>query len=282
MGITSCKVKANSDGYNGNEKMEETAVATWFIKTTGKNVGLLAVRDGMTSATPDPVPARYGAYQINGDFDENLLAKTIDVKRVAGTIDAWLATVNYSNTIDAEQGAENPLDRPGVDEWDMEQYQRAFEKDINGDPIVTPAGQPFDPPITFDDSRPMLTYTRNEATYPTAILTHQDAVNSDPFLIFPAKTAKVNVRASKQVEGQHRFYAVRYVFHFRWDGWEREGLNRGTWFRKTVGGEVIKDQLKTPRLLDENGLLTDKDSPTYTKVKGYREKPFAPLNIIIS
>lgn len=285
MSVTSCKLEFQSQDYNVDEKYKQEATLTWYITTNNKLDGPITLDAQVYTAKPDPVPRVYGAYQIGNDYSNFLLARNVGFKRIANSNTDWRATVKFTNTLDPGQAEQNPLNRLPIDTWDNEQFQRALEKDIDGKPIVTPAGQPFDPPLTVDDTRPILTYVRNEASYPQSILTYQDAINADLFLIFPPRTAKINISAAKRFEKDVKYYETKYVVHFRHDGWKREGLNRGTWFKATAATTLAKVTKLLPGaakvLLASDGTLTDADNPSYSTFKVYRELPFAPLNIYI-
>ena len=175
--------------------------------------------------------------------------------------------------------------RPPIDDWDMEQFQRLVFQDIDGQAIVNSARTALK--LYADDSRPILTYTRNEASYPYQILTHQDAINSDQFLIFPAYTAKVNIRAGKRFENGIKFYETRYTFSFRHDTWRQEVLNEGNQFRPLIDIGDFDVVANWPEghigLLDDEGYpLGPGAEPTFKTFKIYRELSFAPLNIVIA
>lgn len=285
MSVVSCKLVRDQE-YSADEKYKESVTLRWIVITDNESDGHRVVLAGARSTSPHPVPVQFASYAYGNEATDTLRAKTITCKQNKDAPKMWEITVVYDNSVDPGQGSTNPLERQPIDEWDTEQYQRALEKDVNGRAIVTPAGQPFTPPLTFDDSRPILTYTRNEATYPQKILTHQDAINSDQFLIFPPKTAKVNIRAMKRWENDVKFYEVKYTFHFRWDGWEREGLNSGTWFKLNASDDyqdVVKlEPGQLPLLLKQDGTVeTNPDNASYSKFLGYRLVPFGPLNIVI-
>lgn len=280
MSVVSCKLLLDDAPYSVNEKFRESQVFNYHIVCNDAMDSGKMVLLGAETAQPHPLPRQYQFMQVGNAVDPFMRCRRRSLKRIRDTTSDWIATLEYDNELDPGQQSENPLEREPIDEWDVEQFQRVFEKDIEGNPILNPVGEPL--PTSFDDSRPILTYSRNEASYPTQFLFYQDAINADQFLIFPPRTAKVQIRAQKRWENGIRYYAVKYVFHGRREGWEREVLNVGRKARWVAGGPTFNFIPGAKEaLLNEDGTLASADNPSYTKIKGYKELPFAPLNIFI-
>lgn len=221
----------------------------------------------------------------------------------------WDVTVEYSTETTDESGSqsttqEDPLDRDSVIEWSFAQFQTIAEETINGDPIVNTAGDPFDPPLTKDDSRPVLTITRNEGGFDAArAIAFMDAVNEDAFFGAEPGQAKVaNISARQQFQNGLTFYQVRYEFHFRREGWFPRVLNRG--FRQLLPSftepvaitnvvvstedntfKVSEAQVSAPVPLAEDGSrLPPGGVPVFVPLVGpgweiYRVRNFADLNL---
>lgn len=286
MTVTSCRVQWPSADYSGDYKHQEKISLEWLIETDNKQDGPKTIQVQAQAFPTEPLARVYQAYAYGNDYDEFMLAKSLRLRRDPKSQYLWHAIVEYDNTLDPGQKNQNPLLRDPIDDWDIEQFQRAITKDIDGVLLATPAGQPYDPPMEIDDSRPILTYTRNESSWPSQILTYQDAINSDTFLgVFPARTVKVNIRAAKRFENDVKFYETRYVFHFRYDGWDRVILNQGTKWKKSADSYVTHTLPpgQKPVLLNEDGTIKAPSAdPTYSTKKVYRRLPFAPLNIYIA
>ena len=60
---------------------------------------------------------------------------------------------------------QNPLLQPIDVKWSNRSQEIVADIDINGNPVVNTAGDPFDPPLMEDDPRPVLTIVRNEAIF---------------------------------------------------------------------------------------------------------------------
>ena len=74
----------------------------------------------------------------------------------------WTVTAEYSSEFTL---AENPTNDPATITWGSEQFQRVVVVDKEGDAVVNSAGDPFDPPIMADDSRRVVTVTKNLNRY---------------------------------------------------------------------------------------------------------------------
>jgi hypothetical protein len=282
MAVTECKIQYATQTLTGNYRGRETIPVEWLITCDSRTDGPATIKQQARTVGPEPLPNYGQSYSVGSDNSEFFFVSDIVLSRVPGSDRLWKAMVTYDNTIDGTQAGENPLLRPAVDEWDFEQFQRLVFKDIDGNNIENSAGTALK--LYADDSRPILTYTRNEANYPSQILEYQDAINSDPFLVFPAYTAKVNIRAGKRFENGIRFYETKYTFNFRYDTWRPEIVNEGNQFK--VNSASTTGTFTWPNgyvgLLDDDGEpLGTGDDPTFKEFKIYRELPFAPLNIVI-
>lgn len=148
----------------------------------------------------------------------------------------WLLTCEYSSE---RQYSEDPTADPAAISWTSEQFQKPAIQDKDGDAIVNSAGDPFDPPNMMDDSRRIVTVTKNLATVPAWILTYQDAVNSDAFTVdgVPVTAGQAKMQRVDVGEVQSRnginFRPVVFQIHLQRDGWLLEPLDAG--FRELDG-----------------------------------------------
>lgn len=272
--------------FRADARRQQSIPAQWLITVDSRMDGpAQIIADAQNDSWgAEKLVKQYQPYSFGNDASESLYCKELALDRVDNSDLVWLATAFFDNTVDPGQSGDSPFDRAPIDEWDFAQFERTFDKDIDDVAIVNSAGQAYDPGLTGDDSRPILTYTRNEPYWPSQILDYQDAINSDTFLgVFPAFTAKVNIRAGKRWENGVKYYETRYTFQFRRDGWREEILNRGTQYLKTAGAKPVSIPPGEPPVnLDEDGTRVNiGGEPTYKTHKIYQELPFAPLNIII-
>jgi hypothetical protein len=142
----------------------------------------------------------------------------------------WIATVTYS---DERQIDDNPTDDAAEINWGSEQFQKVAVVDRDGKLIVNSAGDLFDPPAMIDDSRRVVTVSKNLAAVPSWILDYQDAINSDTFTIDgisigvgKAKMQAVTV-GPKQRRNATVFRTVNFTSHLQRDGWALDILDAG-------------------------------------------------------
>ncbi len=161
----------------------------------------------------------------------------------------------------------------------------------------------FDPPVTRDDSRPVLTYKRNEATFDfSTVEIYRDHVNKTTWNGFPERTVKMAAPAvvpmysamlvsSDNLDGL--YFEVTYTFHINLETWDRRVLDAGynqfnnTTLKKT---RITLDDGNAPPVpvpLDGyGGKQTATDSSTgalvgvYRTFKVYPEAEFNDLSIV--
>lgn len=185
------------------------------------------------------------------DRDETATCKSISVSQDEDNPLLWNVRATYGRMdSEAEQVAENPLERPSEIAWSFASFTKVAEQDINGRGILNSAGDYFDPPAEIDDSRLVLAITRNEAAFNPAIATdYQDALNSDTWYGFePGQVKLTAISAQRAIENRRIYWRVSYEFHFRRDTWKLKILDRGK--RKIAGSP---DFLAYINARDENG-----------------------------
>lgn len=142
----------------------------------------------------------------------------------------WTVTAEYTSE---REITEDPTAEPAAITWSSEQFQRPVIYDNSGNAVVNSAGDPFDPPIMRDDSRPVITISKNLAVVPVWIMTYQDAVNSDAFyvdgVLVGAGLAKVQSVSVGEVQRRNgiMFRVVNLVIHLQRNGWLIEAQDVG-------------------------------------------------------
>ncbi len=304
MTVTSCSrpMKPGSRKAEFDEKYIAKYTETFQIITDNPRQGPRSIITQASLIGPDPIPFRFAPYY--DDFS----AYCRSVHVTDGTDGAeWWATVIWDNQLDTTRDFEDPTARPPIVRLRFAQFQKATEKDPAGNLITTSAGQPIIPAIEIDQSRPIITVERNEATFPAnTAIAYQDAINNDTFYGADPGTAKMqNIDVGEeQLENDVRFRKVTYEIHFDRDGWESPILNRGTWFFDSSNNLVKLTHGEEPVLLDADGKLlngngtaftsesdvedeeSDDDSDTkgpddatYQTPKRYKRLDFGPLNL---
>jgi len=200
----------------------------------------------------------------------------------------WTVTAEYSSE---RELSETPTSDPVFITWNSEQFQRPAIVDQTGNAIVNSAGDPFDPPYMMDDSRRVVTVTKNLTTVPTWILTYQDAVNSDTFTVDGVSIAagKAKMQAVTVSEVQTRngvaFRTVVFSIHLEKNGWLLEPLDAG--FRENIAGVISNirndgdDELPAaPVPLNGSGAVLSNPTPAtavYGSFTVYETKAFSSL-----
>jgi hypothetical protein len=207
------------------------------------------------------VPRPFDPYLTNAGIDLTALAQTVEPHQTESP-KLWMVDVLYSTeTGDSTRSDPNPLNRPIEVTFAFSKQTRAAVKDRNDVAVVNSAGFPFDPPIEYDDSRPILTITRNEGSFDVNVpLQYRDAVNTDNFLGFAAPQVKVGaITQSLQYESGVSFARVTYEFEIKSEGWRHKVLDQGYYYHDLVTDKRVQftDQfgslVSTPILLDGSG-----------------------------
>lgn len=226
----------------------------------------------------------FDEYGFGNDSDPEAHAKEIEITRSSDSPFIWDVTVNYDTTV--EDWDENPLARPTVIDYSFVQFQRVAAQDINQKAIINSAGRYFDPPIEVDDSRLVITMTRNELVFPLAnAIAYQDATNSDAWFGLAPGQAKVNNITGKFTkEGGYNFYECVYEFQVRWETWTLNVLDQGLYTKGSGKGEPCKDDdgnaVTEPVPLDGAG--NQLSNPNFSNCvflpfNVYRQLPFSAL-----
>jgi hypothetical protein len=182
-------------------------------------------------------------YAAGNDSDAGSFVQSIEAREtgdlLAGMGLLWHVTVQYDGVDPTQDGAadDNPLNKPVEWTYGTNRFERVVDKDVNGTAVLNTAGQPFDPPLVIDDSRPVIQATRNEATFsPAAAYAYKDVVNSAAWFGGAAKTWKCNAITAR--DAWHgtagKYYVVDYEFEYNPNTWQKTILNHGL-FEKVSG-----------------------------------------------
>jgi hypothetical protein len=261
------------------------------------------------------VPKLYSGYGWGNDFDLGCTLREKNATRIPGEPLIWEIRLSYSSALETEpEGEISPLARPPKKRWSTQPYQRIATHDFYGNSITNTAHDTFDPPAMADDSRLVMTYTKNytEADMIFAF-GFRDCVNSDMFQGFTPGEAKLtNIESERFVERAIEYWATTYEFHFRneienprakiyrpsGEGWEQiDVIPPWNMTLLNVGFHEIGAANDCKRILDEtkrptaqpvrlklDGKKMDCDAPrtdtVYVSYEIYRKRPYSPLGII--
>jgi hypothetical protein len=248
------------------------------LATAGYTIGTSYVSGSISDAWYE-VDA--GAYLTNIEVDEE------------GGDDAdgrtWICSLEYGPWTPRQQ---NPLDEPIEFSQEFDNFEIPVDEDTAGNAVVNSAWDRFDPPVTRDDSRPVLTFTRNEPWEPDWALfrEYKDSVNDATWFGFPAKAVKFNAPRVLRKWDQYLadtfpttggYYAqVTYRFAVNGDTWVKRVLNQG--FRYKSGSDrkvALVDGLpaQSPVLLNSSGAITT--TPHWLTFDVYEAKDFGALGL---
>lgn len=159
------------------------------------------------------------------------------------------------------------------------------------------AGEAFDPPALVDESRTVLTVTRNEVNFKSQnAIDFVNTVNSSPIVIgglaLEERQARLMGIAMSGRKWQDLgdvvllYYPVQYVIHIKEETWDVQLLDQGS-YHKTIDRGVERlvpftnDGQPFIGLLDGFGfdLIPSNPKPQFLRFRVYRESDFSALSL---
>lgn len=295
MGIVSVGEKLDgSRSGNINRLWQRHYVRTFVVETDSPKVGAIQVRDapGLPSLgafytnglpTDDPnYEADHGSFLESGEA----------VLDSDGAGMQWTVTLNYGPYVPFDQ---DPSLWPIKVSFGGERTEKVIYFDKGGGAIVNSAGDPFDPPITIDDSRSTMTVTRNELVSVfdlTLAEMYRDKINIADWNGFEALTVKCGIISTSepQYDSNARvyYYTVTYPFMIDRKGWIKKILDAGCNELDPTSGLPTPimnkgQQVSDPVPLDGSGHRNPPAAdPVTIEVDAYEEVDFSGLNIDLS
>lgn len=224
----------------------------------------------------------------------------------------WEVNVTYSTDVGDEdlqslvQQIDNPLLEPPEITYGFEE-RRILVPGRYNDPIgppgdkaweqgiFAPNGELFEPQPEADYADPVIHVRRNLQTIdPQAIRSLANCVNNDSFDGAEPRQLRLKpITASRKFNKNIGFYwEVHYSIVFRFETWDIQLLNQGhySWptpgkptsvWSTTIKPITYKTVSGEPRLvnLSTNGMINTTSTPTYTRIRFYREVSFGSLNL---
>lgn len=298
MSVVRSELMLNARSGSSDDKFQRSYVAKWLVTTNNKLDGPQVVYAGASSASPDPVPAKYATYAVGNDVDANAyhLDNTVEPYN-AGSEFQWVVTVNFGPAPKGEppgERNENPMARPPRYSIEWGNYSRPFVKDIDGNLVVNAAKQAFDPPPIEEDARPILVAKKNFATFSEVVslmIAYKNATNSDNFYGAAEREAKIEsiTAGDQQHENGYSYYeaTIRVMFNEPGEKFERSFVNQGYKHFENASQTTLliaKDSkgvpVNEPILLATNGTRLDDGVDGNTlEFKNCREVAFEGLGI---
>jgi len=264
-----------------NEKGQRTYTRTFLVVTDDPDIGAGVVREAVGIA-------RGQTYETSTEYDNFAFCKSISASCKDDDGKGWTVTVSYGPPeAGQENPTENPLAAPASVAWSFAQFERPVDKTVDGEAIVNSAGDPFANEIMRDDSRPVFSYSRNEASFNASLAySYRDTVNSDSFMgAGPGQVKVSNISGARQYDANYGYYwQVTYEFQFSADGFEKKIVSAGLREKNDDGklenilvqGKEIND----PALLDKKGKKVPPGGPPHIhEFKVYNETSFSAFNI---
>lgn len=280
-----------------DQMWRRTYTRVWRVQTDDPATGTIAVRTAVDPNFPtDPlrrIPSPGNTYDTGVEHDYGAFAGPIEVQEETEDGKSWLVTVTYSPYDMSQFGPDPTAWLPRI-QFGSQKYEKAVDKDQNGNPVTNSAGDPFADPITIDDTRDIITVTRNElvATFDLSLASQfRDKVNLNPWNGFDAKTVKCSsiVTSEPRYDSNNQVwtYEVQYVFEINRDTWKAKPLDQG--FTYLSGGvrKIFQDgdgqRVDEPKLLDgSGGKLASGGTPVYLSLDVYPAVDFSAFNIDFS
>lgn len=176
----------------------------------------------------------------------------------------WQVEVEYSRETGNQQDFQQPPTlRPVKRSASIRWVEMALMKDIHGNPILTAAKSPFNPPITISMPHPVVRFQRWEEEFTTAtIRNYAGKVNSEFFGVYvPGEVLCTNIEASEEWEQDadgepRRYWLVTYEFEACvgiTDMWRpMKILDADYWFIDPDPAAI--GYLRKPIFVDANGI----------------------------
>lgn len=262
----------------------------------------------------------------------NAFVQDIDAKVSSESPLRWLVTVTYDNTwsefgsegqtIDPNTGLSNYTETgpgahhgkphqqrdPNPVNWSAtyrtshEQSQEPFTHDLDGNPVVNSAGDPFNPPLMVERSRPVIEITKYLADVNVEWLERfVDSVNLDTWHGRPARYCRmIGLEWESQTVGAFAVWRVTFRIKIKGGQWNEGANDQGQgWDIRLldVGYQEYTDGFKTtkklidpkannrgveapgPWPLDGLGFASDGDPPAFVTYRNFGEEDWSELGL---
>jgi hypothetical protein len=169
--------------------------------------------------------------------------------------------VHYSIPKDGEThggpgSQDTPLEVQPRIRWEIGSTSEPIDRDIDGNPIVNSAGDPFQSTPSRDYTTIFLTYSRNEPFFSVqTALTYGNKVNSERIYIAGAGWVEegqmrcLSIQPTSDYEAGATFVNVSYKFELRADGFKTRILDQGlrAWFTNPATSAAALEHIVTAK-----------------------------------
>lgn len=298
--------------------------------------------DANVVMTAPNLPLMYNPYITETSEDAEALVVDVDCRQHEKLRTFWIVVLQYSTEWgeqdDGTGQTDTPFGEPPVITFGSEIYQEPLPGQSNsqigslGDPssdltaikpqnnqtlinwsggrgIVNSAGEPYNPPPERQASRPIVTISRNEATFSVAYkCQYENTVNSATWCgLNPRQAWLRSIDATSNIWRSTLFsnvailyWRVTYTFALKFETWDLQILDHGPYYLKWSGGGIDASEKPvaiafatadfTPRfgLLDNSDPnkpgreLATGEPPQWRRYAVYREVNYTGLNINVN
>lgn len=233
-----------------------------------------------------------------------LLCRKVMPKQEKNSPQHWVITAEYSSEWLSKQEKDeqqypNPVDRPAKISWASTKYNKPCIFDSSNNLILNSAGDPFDPPAEFDQSRWTFKVSKNVDSVPSWIIDYTDAVNNATFTVqgvsvnqYCAKIMSIEIsdEQTAQIDANTEitYFVFSYSVEIRAETWKLQLLDQG--FRQkgsdSTKREHIKDDatpakfVSKPWPLDGAGKKLSNPTPSTAKILKFDVYNYKPFNIL--
>lgn len=245
--------------------------------------------------TNDPLDAGYIArtavpwsigdtYAFATEFDTGAYCLDISANEDSDDGKQWLVTVQFgpiSNDIE-----EDPFAQAWEYSLDGQSVEVPFDVDVDGKAVCNSIGDPFQTATMRQMNQPILTVTRNEASFQPAYHLYANTVNSDVFYGgAPGTVLCQPVKQHREKSATYGYYwPTTFSMVYNPDGWNVKLINQG--FRSRNPRGVLKQILVQGTPITEPCLLTPSGDvmprgvpPVILEFKPYHKMPFSVLGL---
>lgn len=217
--------KQISEEFTANTDSELTINQTWRVQTN------LTTDTAFIIAASPLVPQLFQPHTT-----APAKVQSVSPKRLSGSLTHWDVTVTYSNAVNDE--SENPLKALPEITIETEFGEEEAWVDLDGNPIVNAAFDPYDPPLSRDKPTSVVTVSQNVAVFDEAArLQYANATNSDAFILIspglfnaiylPGQCKIKAFSGSNQVQNDVVFWKRVIKFAVRSTDWIARPINQG-------------------------------------------------------
>lgn len=294
-------VSAKGRGGSIDLKGVKEYTFVYKVTTSDKLDGSAAVR------TATGIPNIGDTYSVGNDSDALAVVVNKTVEQNDESPFEWEVTITCSNDVEEDPAnniyQDNPLNARVKKSYGVQTRKILVPGRYNtpGSPpaskdweqgIFLPNGEILEPQPEAEIDEPIWTFKKNVASVdgPT-LMALNNCVNSDKFQ--GAEPRQVRMRVPVAEEQWHKsigyYWEVTYTLAFKWETWDIQFLNHGNYY--WPGGKPVDITGKFPSTdlakhgevlrvnLLANGDVNRSSTPTYTRIRFFREINFTALGI---